>query len=71
MLPGFGNIQLKNTQFKYEAANSEFDANLGFQILRECLNNISLVLQIPFQKVLDPKKPAQNTLSEGSWSTRV
>ena len=30
----------------------------------------TLVLQIPFQEVFRPSKPAQNTLSEGSWSTR-
>ena len=29
-----------------------------------------LVLQIPFQEVVKPVKPAQNTLSEGSWRTR-
>ena len=33
--------------------------------------NESLVLQIPFQEVFNPKNLyTQNTLSEGSWSTR-
>ena len=32
---------------------------------------VSLVLQIPFQEVFRPSKPAQDTLSQGFWSTRV
>ena len=41
------------------------------EIWEECFQKLyTLVLQIPFQEVFRPIKPAQNTLSEGSWSTR-
>ena len=42
----------------------------GYVSFREC-NSPSAQNTVPFQEVFRPLKPAQNTLSEGSWSTRV
>ena len=51
--------------------NSNHEILVGF-IGIFILALLSLVLtKIPFQEVFRPLKHAQNTLSEGSWSTRV